>query len=455
MKNSLEVKIEYVVKKFLSDIKGKDLQIISHFDTDGITSAAIIIQALQKLDQKFSLKIIKNLDKNFIDTLDKNRPVLFVDLASSNLEKIKESQIESVYIIDHHEVTEEIPLNVEIINPVLHEKQLISSSGLAYLFAKEISIDNKKYAKLAILGMIGDQLDKNIDKLNKEILEDGEIQMKRGLLIYPSTRPLNRVLEYSSDPFIPGVTGDLKGVLELLREAGLGPENGKYKSLLELTEDEMEKLVTGIVLRNPENKDRPIIGDLFLIKMFGKLEDARELSAKINACSRNGFPEVALAYCMENFAAKRKADSVHTKYKQELLSGIKYAKDSEKITGNNYVILNAKEEIKDTMIGTVTSILANSLSYERGTVLVGMSKDAENKRIKVSARIAGQQGRNARELLAEVMNNFTGEVGGHEFAAGCTIEEQEEINFLEKLKNSLELEVVQIKNPFVQDTPNI
>ena len=59
MENNLEVKIKYTVKNFLDEIKDKNLQIISHFDTDGITSASIMIQTLKKMDQKFSIKIVK------------------------------------------------------------------------------------------------------------------------------------------------------------------------------------------------------------------------------------------------------------------------------------------------------------------------------------------------------------------------------------------------------------
>jgi len=58
---------------------------------------------------------------------------------------------------------------------------------------------------------------KEIDKLNYGILDDGEIKRKRGLLIYPSTRPLNRTLEFCSNPYIPEVTGNIEGVVELLR----------------------------------------------------------------------------------------------------------------------------------------------------------------------------------------------------------------------------------------------
>ena len=210
-KNLLELKIKSTARKFLKDIEGENIQVISHFDTDGITSAAIILKALKRLDQKFSLKIIKSLDKEFIDSLDKDKITLFVDLASGSLNNIKEAQLKKTYIIDHHEIVESIPENVEMVNPELFEKQKISSAGLAYLFSKEIDEVNTDLAKLGILGMIGDQLEKEIDKLNNGILGDGQIKRKRGLLIYPSTRPLNRVLEFSSDPFIPGCAPALAG----------------------------------------------------------------------------------------------------------------------------------------------------------------------------------------------------------------------------------------------------
>lgn len=440
--NMLEVKLNFITKSFLEQIKGENIQIVSHFDTDGITSASIMIQALKKMDQQFSLKIVKSLNKEFIETLDKEKITLFIDLASGSLDHIKKANLRKVFIIDHHQVTQEIPENVEILNPELCEKQKISASGLTYLFCKKINKTNKEFAKLAILGMIGDQLDREIDSLNNEILNDGDIQRKRGLMIYPSTRPLNRVLEYCSEPFIPGVTGDIKGVLELLREIGLNPEGGKYKSLIDLTKDEMEKLVTAVMLRNPQTKNKELIGDLFLIKIFGKLEDARELSAKINACSRAGLPEIAISMCMERREAKQKAESIHVKYKQNLISGIKFAQEAYKTQGQGFSIINAENQIKDTMIGTITSILANSSMYERGTILIGMATDQENNATKISARVAGREGRNAREVLATIMEKFSGEVGGHEMAAGCSIEKGKEEEFIQRVKECFQIENV-------------
>jgi len=430
----LENDIRPFVKKFLEKSKNKEIYVVSHFDTDGISSAAIMTKALQRLDKTFSIKIQKSLEPQFIRDLPKNKIILFLDLASGSLHHIKEAGLKEVFIIDHHELSStEIPEEITIINPQLTNKQLISASGLVYLTCKEINEKNKDLAKLAVLGMVGDCLETEIEHLNNGILEDGEINRKRGLLIYPSTRPLNRTLEYCSNPYIPGVTGDIKGVLELLRESGLTPE---------LNKDEMEKLTTGILLRNPKTKNKEIIGDVFLVKLFNKQEDARELSSKINACSRYGEPETAIQLCMEIPKAKKRAEQIHVKYKQTLIDGIRFAEQAEKIKGKGIIIINAQDKIKDTMIGTVTSILSNSSVYEEGTMITGMAYYED--KIKVSARSVGRTGRNLKEVLGGVIKEIGGEVGGHQFAAGCIIKQTQEKQFIDTLKKSLEVEMIKI-----------
>ena len=441
-KKRLESEIESVANKFLEAIVNKEVFIISHFDTDGITSAAILVQTLRKLDQRFSLKIVKRLEEETLMNLPKDKVIIFLDLASASLNHISKLNLKNVFIIDHHEVFQEIPEGVSIINPQLNGKEEISSSSLVYLFCKHLTEENKELAKLAILGMIGDCMEKSIDKLNNLIINDGEVKRKRGLLIYPSTRPLNRTLEYCSDPYIPGITGNSAGVTELLREIGISSPNGKYKSLIELDDEEMSKLVTAIILKNPKVRNREIIGDIFLIKFFNKLEDARELSAMINACSRLGESETALQLCMESMKAKKRAELLHAKYKQFIISGLKFAAESEKIEGNGFVIINAKEKIKDTMIGTIASILSNSSIYEEGTIITTMAYYED--KIKVSCRSVGRSGRNLREILSSVIDQIGGEVGGHEFAAGCMLKREKEKEFLDCLKKSLEIELVKI-----------
>jgi len=442
VKNSLEEKIETISQKFIEEIKNKDVQIISHFDTDGITSATIMIKTLQRLDQKFSIKIFKSLEKELIEKLPKNRITIFLDLGSNNLEQISKAGFKKTFIIDHHEITQKVPPEIEIINSELHEKQKISASGLTYLFCKKINPKNKDLAKLAVLGMVGDMLEKEKNKFNDEIIKDSDIIIKKGLPMYPATRPLNRVIEYCSRPYIPGVTGNSRGTFELLREAGLTLENKRYKCLTDLTKEEMKKLITAIMLRSPNSKNEDIVGNFFLIKFYNRLEDAREMSAKVNACSRLGEMETAIQFCMEMPNIRKKVDQIHAKYKQNIVSGLKFVSEEKQIKGKDFIIINAKAKIKDTIIGTISSILSTSSLYEEGTIIVGMAY--RKKYIKISARVVGRKKRNIREILDNVIKIVGGEVGGHQAAAGALITKEKEQEFINCLKKHLEVEVIKI-----------
>jgi len=442
LENSLEEQIKLVSEKFLEESENKEIYIIGSLSSNGITSSAIMIKALKKLDKKFTLKIIKNLEEQFIYDLPKDKLILFLDLASDNLNNIKESGIENIFIINHQEITKNIPENIQIINPKLHNQEKINSTGLAYLFAKEINPKNKEFAKLAVLGMIGNGLEENLNLLGPEILKDAEIKKKAGLLIYPSTRPLNRTLEYSSNPFIPGVTGNIKGVMELLRETGLNPKNGTYKNLIELNDEEMSNLKSAILLRKPKSESQKITGEIFLTRFFNKLEDLRELNAMIKACSKLHESSTAIQLCMEIPKAKKKAEAMYIKYKQFLITGLNFASSAEKIQGNSFVIINARSEIKDTMLSTITKILSNSSLYEEGTIIITMAYYED--KIKISAKNVGMNGRNAKEVLNNVILRTGGEVRGNEFFAEAKISQDKEEEFINLLKKNLEIEVVRV-----------
>ena len=436
-------KIEIAIKKIDELSKNKSLRIISHHDTDGITSAAIFSRAMQRWNKKFSLQIVKGLEEDFIKNLPEDEVLIFLDLASNSLKYLKEKKTE-VFILDHHELTDTIPENVFMINPLLENKEPLSGAAICYLFAKTLSLENKDLANLAVIGMVGDSLEKNLTREYEAILRDSETTIKKGLLLYPSTRPIDRALEYSSGMYIPGVTGSYKGVIELLKEANLQRTDNKFKALYELTEEEMSRIITAIMLRMVGIKNSSdMIGNLYLIKFFNKLEDARELSALINACSRMDHPNVSLGFCLGNKKYIEEAEKIYIEYKQHLVSALKYVSETEKISGKNYTIINAKDRIKDTIIGTVASIISHSPVYSEGTIIVALAYN-ENK-IKVSARIAGKEGRNVREVLNQIVVPLGGEVGGHPRAAGCLIAKENEAKFIDELQKTLELELVKVK----------
>ena len=173
--NSLEEEINFISELFIEKSKNKEILIVSHFDTDGISSAAIMIQSLKELDKRFSVKIVKSLEEDFIYSLPKEKIILFLDLGSGILSYLKKAELKDVFIIDHHEIFQSIPPELNIINPQLNGKEEISSSSLVYLFCKQLNEENKELAKLAILGMIGDSMEKSIDKLHNLIISAGEL----------------------------------------------------------------------------------------------------------------------------------------------------------------------------------------------------------------------------------------------------------------------------------------
>ena len=437
--------ITNLAKEFLEISKDKNIRLITHYDTDGITSAAIMVQTFKRLDIKFSLRIVKGLDKCIIETeLKRNEKeiLFFVDLASSNIEFLQTSK-NPVFILDHHEVdATKLTQKIKMVNPHLFKEDEICSAGLSYLFSKALSEANKDLSNLAIIGMIGDRHETQLSKTYQQILKDSEaLEIKKSLLIFSATRPIKRALEYSTAFYIPGVTGSSTGVQELLQENSIPWE----KTLYELTEEEVSRLVTSISVRMATKGDKtPIIGNLYIMKFFNKKEDVRELSVLINACSRLGHPETALSFCLQLEKSKERAQEIYIKYKQELVDALKNAEKIEKIQGNKFMILNAKDQIKDTLIGTVTSILSSSLDYEEGTILIGMAYNQD--KIKVSARIAGKHGKNLKEVLERTLtvNNFEAEMGGHQKAAGCLIKKEDEERFIEELKKILEIDIIKI-----------
>lgn len=445
--------IDTFAKEFLEFAKNKPIRIISHHDTDGITSAAILAKTFARLDKKFSVRIVKGLeDSNIKEELTRqpNEVILFSDLASSNLDHFKNLS-QPVFILDHHEIDKaKVNSQTKIINPHLTsspEDNKATAAGICYLFAKTISPENQDLSPLAIIGLIGDRHETNLSKINQQIIKDCEdLQIKKGIAIYPSTRPLRRALEWSTNPFIPGVTGSGPGAMEILRETNIPYD----KTLMELTDEEMSKLITAVVVRRAQHgKPEDILGNLYILKFFNTKEDVREISTLINACARLGHSDIAIAYCLENEFAKTKALDIYTKYKQELVSSLKAAEKMDKIKGKGFIVLNAGDKIKDTVVGTVCSILSSSPKYDEGTVLIGMANSGD--KIKVSARIVGHEGRNLKEILENTINvfkkenpNTSAEVGGHNMAAGCLIEKNKEESFINALKKELEVEIVKV-----------
>jgi len=432
--------IEDATKKF-SEFK-QPIRIISHLDTDGLTSASILIAALKREDIKFSLSIVKQLSPTILKEFSKEtyESYIFSDLGSGNLKDIKSNLANrSILILDHHQFEEDsnfIHINPRIYNEN-YEKE-ISGAGICYLFAKTLNEKNKDLAHLAIIGAIGDMQENNgFIGYNKEILEDAisqnKIEIKTGLRMFGSqTRPLYKVLQYSTDPYIPEITGNEDASINLLKELNID----KDKKLIHLSEEETKSLVTAIVLKRLGSESNPddVLGPIYLLKEEKEespTKDAREFSTLLNSCGRLSKYSLGIGTCLNDKKIKEEAFQHLLIYKKEIINSLNwFYKNKEKIIEQpRLTIINAENNIKDTMIGTLASMISNSNLYPNGTIIISMAHTPDEN-IKISIRLSGRADIDLKSILNEITSKLGYPSGGHKAAAGSIIPLEKELEFI-------------------------
>jgi len=445
--------VEDIVKRFNETDKYL-IKIVSHLDCDGITAASIMIKTFQRMKLRFSCMIVRQLTSEIIRelNLDSSDTIIFCDLGSGSLNDIMLLK-KNVFILDHHLISGNYE-GLNFINPQMYglNYEEVSGAGLAYLFSKGIDKNNIDLAYLAIIGAVGDlQENRGFKGINEEILKDAlnKIEIKKGLRMFGmQTKPLHKILEYSTDPYIPGVTGNEQGAVMFLKECGIELKNeNNLRRLIDLNDDELKRLVTGVILKRMGSETNPedIFGDIYILKNEEEglpTRDAKEFSTLINACGRVHKPSIGLGLCLGNKRLKDIAFDLLKDYKLEIIDSLNWFhsnKTSEDIIeGENFLIINAKENVKDSVIGTLAGMVAKSNLYKDNTIIVAMANTVDDN-IKVSARVCGKANEsiNLRDILVKITDGLKVEVGGHKLAAGCLIEGENEKIFIEHTLNIL------------------
>jgi len=459
---------KHVAKKaeLFKNLQKKHIRIVSHLDCDGLTAAAIIIKALLREGLNFSTSIVKQLDATILDELSKEdyNCYIFTDLGSGYLSIIeKKLKGKQLFVLDHHK-PEKVKNSVHHVNP--HNFDIdggkdISGAGVTYMFAKALNKQNKDLAHLAIIGAIGDiQEKKGFTGLNQEILADavlsGKLEVKKGLSLFGSqTKPLHKILEYSTDPYIPGVTGNEQGAIRFLNELGINikDKEGKNKKLIHLDEQDMKKLTTGIILKRLGSEQDPedILGNIYLLTEEleeSPTKDAREFSTLLNSCGRLRKPSLGIGTCLDNKKVKKQAINLLSEYRKELIKALNWFysnRGNEKIIEKDgYAIINTEDHVKDTMVGTLASIVSRSNIYREGTIIMSMANTIDGN-VKISLRLVGTNpDMDLRKIVKDVAKKIgSGEAGGHKQACGCLIPQEKEQEFIKTAEEILQKTVME------------
>ncbi|MEW5761490.1 MAG: DHH family phosphoesterase, partial [Candidatus Thermoplasmatota archaeon] len=153
------------------------IRVVSHYDPDGICSAAIIAKAFHRLGIKFHITIVRDLNDAVIESIEKekNKLIIFCDMGSGQIEMVERLN-SGVVIFDHHPPIRDTKKVMQI-NPYfygINGTYEATASMLTFLLA--ICIDDKNWdlIGLAVCGAIGDrQHIGGFKGLNKEYLDKG------------------------------------------------------------------------------------------------------------------------------------------------------------------------------------------------------------------------------------------------------------------------------------------
>jgi single-stranded-DNA-specific exonuclease len=438
--------------KVIAQTVAKDgfIHVFSHLDADGIAAAGVIGQALLRQNARFRIRITQWVDEKIISELVADKPalVIFTDFGSGYLDLLNQ-KIPGfhVVILDHHQVngTTSNP-NFTQVNP--HVQGIdgatdVSGSGVAYFAAKALDEANRDLSRIALVGALGDMQDRydqrSLGGLNEIIVDDavaaGLVKVEKDLTFFGrETRPIHKMLATTTNPFIPGLSGEEDKALAFLISLEIPIKQGdKMRALRDLTDEERKRLCSALADHLLSKKMHlevdNLIGHIYVLtseEPNTALRDAREFAVVLNSTGRMDRPSLGIAICMgDRTTALSEANKILEDYRKNInkyLGWVTEKPERMKEMTSIYVI-NGENFINEKIIGTVSSIIVSSLPNSEKPLIAYANVEGENA-AKFSSRTteaAIRKGVNLGEVMRLASEQNGGKGGGHNIAAGAQV----------------------------------
>lgn len=432
------------VSRVIDKEQGK-IQIVSHYDADGIASAALLVKTMDILRKEYGLLFVKQLDADSITELSRRNADLWIfsDVGSGDLERLSSSLKGNIIVVDHHQFPDSSHSSrVWHLNPYLvgiDGNQEVSSAGMTYILCRSLTRLIHPYVELALVGACGDMQRRNgFQGVNKLLLEDAELQGRiksgKGLKLYGRyTKPLYKALE-QCDPVILGISGNESASIQFLSHLKIPvkKKDGSWKTLADLTWKEEKTLATALVIEGVKSgiDGKELIGDVYKLSTNYEIQ---EFVTLLNACGRMLKPGEGVKLCLRQ---EVDIDRIVADYRKQLGVAINWVKENSGLfrRTEKATYLLVEHKIHDTFIGTVLGVALRS--DIKTNVAIGLAH--ANNGVKVSARAkAPAKGLNLGHAVKAAAQAVSGDGGGHILAAGAKIPFGTEEQFIEEIEKGL------------------
>jgi single-stranded-DNA-specific exonuclease len=451
--------------KTISETVGENglIQIFSHLDADGVAAAGILGRALSRLDARFRISITQWIEERIVEVLsDRPQLIIFSDLGSGYIDLLNEKLSDfKIVILDHHQIVGKCSTNIVHVNPHLHGidgAKDVSGAGVAYFVAKAMDQANIDSASVAVVGALGDLQDKCDQRMlcgvNRKIIDDatkaGILTVEKDLIFFGrETRPIHKTLASTTNPFIPGISGEEDKSLAFLMSLGIKPRHDdKWRALRDLSDEEKKLLCSALadylLSRGLHYEVANLIGHVYILNReepWTPLRDAREFGVLLNATGRMDRPSLGVAVCMgDRGTALEQANKVLEDYRRSINKYLGWVMEKPgrmKEMDNIYVVYG-EGFIDDKIVGAISSILSGNVPNPEKP-LIAYANVEEQGLAKVSARTVDalvNRGINLGEIMQAAAGECQGKGGGHNIAAGAQVP-LENINAFIEIVNQL------------------
>jgi len=275
------------------------------------------------------------------------------------------------------------------------------------------------------------------------------IKVEKDLVFFGrETRPIHRVLAATTNPFIPGISGEEDKSLAFLASLKIKLKSGeKWRALRDLTEDEKRKLCSALaeylLSKGLHYEVSNLIGHIYVLtneESWTPLRDAREFAVMLNSTGRMDRPSLGIAVCMgERGLALEEAKSVLGEYRKAIGKYIRWVLEEPKRIQEleNIFVVDGDTFIDEKIIGTISSILSLSISNHQKPLIAYAKVESEGI-AKFSARTIEtlvKKGVNLGEVMRVATEKHSGEGGGHNIAAGAQVPMEQIEKFIGTVNN--------------------
>lgn len=369
----------------------------------------------------------------------------------------------------------------------------ISGAGATYAVAKNMGRDNKDLAALAVVGAVGDFQDNACSRLigyNRTILKDavdaGRATASIDLRAFGrQTRPLHTYILYSNDPpLLPALRstyqasfrradeiddGDRHLISSFFDSLGIERHDGSgWRSWASLDPEErtavasalcaclldagrgiqaVRRLIGEVYALDPQLVDAPEgwLNAQGIEDDDGEwspsalaLLDAKEMATLLNACGRHGRPETGMAICLGDRGERlSEALRLQVDHRNALREAIALVQEGGEFDIRELSCLryfHGGERIEDTIVGIVAGMLLGDAA-PADRPLFGLSSATDGTAmVKVSARGTRsmvERGLDLSLVMRQAAAAVGGSGGGHNVAAGASVPEGRENEFLQ------------------------